>query len=72
MQYNVCKICGAKDGRAGFLVGNRALNLVDACQNCDDTRKTGIFTLHAHLSRTSEEIQKTASLLEFQTSESNS
>ena len=63
MEYNVCKICGAKDGRAGFLVGNPDMGLVDACQNCDDTRRTGTVVIHSHLQRTCEEIQKTMDIL---------
>ncbi len=63
MEYNVCEICGAKDGRAGNLIGNPTMGLVFACQNCDDTRKTGNLVIHAHLVRTDEERQKTADIL---------
>jgi len=63
MGYNVCKICGAKDGRAGFLVANPEKGEVAACQNCDDTRKTGKVVLHSYLSMTHEEIQKTIDIL---------
>jgi hypothetical protein len=57
MEYNVCQICGAKDGRAGLLIN-------DACMNCHDTRKTGEITLHTHLIRNEEEIQKTFAILD--------
>lgn len=63
MEYNVCEICGAKDGRAGFLLANPKEGLVAACQNCNDTRSTGIITIHSHLSRTPEEIKKTMDIL---------
>ncbi|MGR3221293.1 MAG: hypothetical protein ACUZ8H_15970 [Candidatus Anammoxibacter sp.] len=63
MEYNECKVCGAKNGRAGMLIGNSEKGLVAACLNCDDTRKTGSLVIHANLSRTSEEIEKTAELL---------
>ena len=56
MQYNVCKTCGAKDGRAGLLIN-------DECQNCYDTRNTGKITIHANLARTDEEIQKTFAII---------
>lgn len=63
MEYNVYEICGAKDGRAGFLLASPKEGLVAACQNCDDTRSTGIITIHTHLSRTPEEIKKTMDIL---------
>jgi hypothetical protein len=63
MQYNVCGICGAKDGRAGLLMGNPTQGLVDACANCNDTRKTGEIVIHANLIRTEEEIKKTLAIL---------
>jgi hypothetical protein len=56
VQYNVCSTCGAKDGRAGTLINGD-------CQNCYDTRKTGEVVVHADLSRTPEELQKTMSIL---------
>ena len=56
MQYNECKICGAKDGRAGMLIGN-------ACLNCHDTRTTGEIVVHLNLVRTDEELKKTFALL---------
>ena len=57
MQYNVCKTCGAKDGRAGILIN-------DECENCHNTRKKGEITIYACLSRTAEEIKKTFSILD--------
>jgi hypothetical protein len=56
VQYNVCSTCGAKDGRAGMLINGD-------CENCHDTRKTGEVVVHTNLSRTPEELQKTASIL---------
>jgi len=53
MQYNVCKTCGAKDGRAGMLVNGE-------CQNCYDTRKTGSFVIHSFLNRTAVELNRMA------------
>ena len=64
MQYNVCGICGAKDGRAGMLIGNSTKGQVDACLNCHDTRTTGSITVHGNLIRTQEEIQKTFKIIE--------
>lgn len=57
MQFNKCKTCGAKDGRAGMLINGE-------CLNCNKTRKTGKFTLDATLRRTDEEVAKTAYILE--------
>lgn len=65
MQYNECKICGAKDGRAGILIGNTSKNLIDACLNCHDTRTTGEIVIHLNLVRTDEELKKTFALLEL-------
>lgn len=62
MQYNECETCGAKDGRAGLLVKTDD-NPCFECQNCSDTRKTGDVVIHAHLSRTDEEISKTMNIL---------
>lgn len=56
MEYNVCKHCGANNGRAGLLIN-------DLCMNCYDTKKTGNFTIHANLQRSAEELNKTAELL---------
>lgn len=56
MQYNICKTCGAKDGRAGNLFN-------EECENCYKTRMTGEFCIHTWLKRTDEEIQKTMSIL---------
>ena len=33
MQYNVCKTCGAKDGRAGVLIGGDCLTCYDIAKN---------------------------------------
>lgn len=63
MTYNVCGICGAKDGKAGMLIGNEVEGLVHACMNCDGTRTTGTIVIHANLIRTPEEIEKTFSIL---------
>ena len=65
MEYNICKICGAKDGRAGLLIGNPKKNLVNACMNCHDTRTTGNIVIHSNLIRTDEEIQKTMNILKI-------
>jgi hypothetical protein len=61
MQYNVCQICGAKDGRAGLLIGGP--NKPHACRNCHDTREYGEIVIHANLVRTQEEIEKTFAIL---------
>lgn len=61
MEYNVCGTCGAKDGRAGLLIGDGTLS---ECLNCHDTRKTGIITIHSNLIRTDEEITKTMKILD--------
>ncbi len=61
MEYNVCQICGACDGRAGFLVGSPTK--LHACQNCDDTRETGKIVIHSYLARTGEELEKTFAIL---------
>ncbi|RWZ87258.1 MAG: hypothetical protein EO766_12090 [Hydrotalea sp. AMD] len=57
MIYNTCKTCGANNGRAGLLIN-------DECLNCHDTRDTGNVVIHANLSRTIEEIQRTIAILE--------
>ena len=57
MDFNVCTTCGARDGRAGMLIGPKDSNISE-CINCRDTRKTGIITLHANLPRTDEEIAR--------------
>jgi hypothetical protein len=64
MEYNVCGICGAKDGRAGLLIGNDVTGLVHACLNCHETRTTGNIVIHTDLIRTDEEIVKTMAILE--------
>jgi hypothetical protein len=51
MKYNVCKTCGAKDGRAGLLVDGE-------CENCNRTRQTGEVCVHGWLERSAEEIKK--------------
>ena len=56
MQYNVCAVCGAKDGRAGLLISTQELS--NACVNCHETKKTGSMVLHTHLHRTQEEVDK--------------
>lgn len=57
MQYNICKTCGACDGRAGLLIN-------DECVNCNDTRKTGAITVHTNLRRTPEELNRTFAILD--------
>lgn len=64
MQYNECGVCGAKDGRAGLLIGNLSKGLVHACLNCHDTRTNGEIVIHSNLIRSEEEIKKTFSLLD--------
>lgn len=64
IQYNECKICGAKDGRAGLLIGNHKKGWDPACMNCHDTRVSGKIVIHSHLSRTDEEIQRTFKILD--------
>lgn len=63
MRYNECSICGAKDGRAGMLWNIHSLDLINACENCYQTKKTGTIVLHSHLIRTEEEIKRTINLL---------
>jgi len=63
MSYNVCKNCGANNGRAGMLFTIKSMNIDSFCLNCYDTKKTGNFVIHANLNRTDEEIEKTAKLL---------
>ena len=70
MEYNVCQVCGAKDGRAGFLIASPDLGLVPACQNCDNTRRSGNIVIHTHLIRTDEEIKKTMAILDGKGKES--
>lgn len=67
MGYNVCGICGAKDGRAGMLFGNPTLGLVYACENCHNTRTSGKIVIHSNLQRTEEELQKTFDILNTHT-----
>jgi hypothetical protein len=56
MTYNICKTCGACDGRAGILIN-------DECQNCHKTRTTGEACVYLELSRTDEELQRTFGIL---------
>ena len=64
MQYNECKVCGANNGRAGMLIGNSEKGWDFACLNCHDTRESGNLVIHANLTRTSEELAKTAAQLD--------
>ncbi len=64
MQYNECKTCGAKDGRAGMLFNSEFVGSIEECKNCYDTRRTGVLTMHSNLNRTKEEFDKTANILE--------
>ena len=56
MTHNVCKTCGACDGRCGMTIDGE-------CLNCYKTRETGDFVLHADLDRTEEEMKKTGEIL---------
>lgn len=59
MEFNKCKCCGAKDGRAVMLVSNTKKGkegYEEFCLNCRDTFKSKSFVLHSDLSRTDEEI----------------
>jgi len=58
MEYNICKTCGAGDGRAGNLIN-------DECLNCHDTRKTGDVVVHANLNRTEDELKATMAILKM-------
>lgn len=62
MQCNVCKTCGAGNGRAGMLIN-------DECLNCYDTRTSKVATFHASLSRTDDEIKRTFDILNPTTNE---
>lgn len=63
MGFNICTVCGAKDGRAGMLIGTEEFPN-HACLNCHDTRTTKEIVLHSNLIRTDEEIKKTFNILE--------
>jgi hypothetical protein len=63
IQYNECKYCGAKDGRAGNLYSIPTLGVEMACQNCWDTINEGNVVIHTHLVRTEEELKKTMTIL---------
>ena len=56
VEYNECKTCGAKDGRAGTLINGE-------CMNCHYTRKTGDACVHANLQRTADEIAMTFAII---------
>ena len=56
VEFNRCKTCEAKDGRAGNLINGE-------CLNCYDTRRTGEICIHTNLRRTDEEIEKTFGIL---------
>ena len=51
MNFNICKCCEAKDGKAGLLINGK-------CKMCHETEKTGNLTMFTYLSRTSEEIER--------------
>ncbi len=57
MQYNVCKTCQAKDGRAGNLINGE-------CENCYKTRELGVVHNFTYLKRTDEEIKRTMAILD--------
>ena len=57
MEYNVCKTCGACDGRCGIMIDSE-------CLNCHHTREKGEFCLHADLDRTDEEMEKKGQILD--------
>lgn len=57
MEYNVCKTCGASDGRAGFLINGE-------CQNCHMTRKKNAVIINGYLPRTDEELKRTMNILD--------
>jgi len=63
IEYNVCENCLAADGRAGTLVSGENTGGKSFCTNCYDTVRSGTFTIHAHLSRKPEELERTANLL---------
>lgn len=54
--HNICKTCGAKDGRCGLTIN-------DECLNCHETRKTGGFIVHGDLVRTRAELRRTGAIL---------
>ena len=64
MEYNVCKTCGAKDGRAGMLWGKIIDGVeVAECENCHMTRKSGNCHVNGDLQRTPAELKKTFNIL---------
>lgn len=62
IEYNECKNCKANDGRAGILISTD--NFQYFCMNCKDTKESGNLVIHPNLTRTEEELQRTAKLLE--------
>ena len=62
MQYNICKTCGANNGRAGILISDKDNDLLE-CVNCHTTRNSGEVFIDTSLSRTEEEIKKTIDIL---------
>ena len=57
MEYNKCKTCKAKDGRAGNLINGE-------CFNCHETRVRGEVCIYANLQRSEEEIKRTMAILD--------
>jgi len=41
MEFNICRYCGANNGRAGVLINSPDLGIDYACSNCYDTLKNG-------------------------------
>lgn len=63
MEFNICRYCGANNGRAGVLINSPDLGIDYACSNCYDTLKNGEITIHTYLMRTDDELQKTLNLI---------
>ena len=63
MGYNICKTCGASDGRAGNLKTSPSIGAFEECANCFDTRESGMIVIHYNLSRKDEELEKTIAIL---------
>lgn len=57
MGFNICRTCGACDGRAGMLIQEGPDGVLN-CLNCNDSFKQGAFVVHAHLHRTPEELKR--------------
>jgi len=66
MEYNKCEICGANGGRCGMTIKTEKCPK-NACLNCHETWNTGNLVIHVWLSRTDEELEKTANILEWKT-----